>query len=107
MIESYLARAFQMAMDAEDHFEEAMDAEKIVQSYILRAEIQLQMRERDIATEILQAALERFPETSRLPLIHHILGNIYIDMNPRRNVAEYNADLVMIDRTRESEQRIQ
>src|SRR5690625_1027631 len=83
MREGDLVRALQLAMDAEALFEEAKDAEKIVKSYILRAEIQLQMRERDIAIEILEAALERFPETSRLPQIHHLLGNIHVDMNPR------------------------
>lgn len=106
MREGDLVRALQLAMDAEALFEEAKDAEKIVKSYILRAEIQLQMRERDIAIEILEAALERFPETSRLPQIHHLLGNIHVDMNPMRSVEEYNAALASIDRLPEDERGV-
>src|SRR5690625_4451706 len=56
MREGDLVRALQLAMDAEALFEEAKDAEKIVKSYILRAELQLQMREHDIALEILEQA---------------------------------------------------
>src|SRR5690625_3671386 len=106
MTEGDLVRALQLAMDAEALFEEATDAEKIVKSYILRAEIQLQMQERDIAAEILEEALERFPETSRLSQIHHLLGNIYIDGNPMRSVEEYNAALVSIDRLPEDERGV-
>src|SRR5690625_3205200 len=95
MIEGDLVRALQLAMDAEALFEEATDAEKIVKSYILRAEIQLQMRERDIATEILQAALERFPETSRLQLILNILVNIFIDLTPMIDVSELSTYVVL------------
>src|SRR5690625_6694703 len=71
MREGDLVRALQLAMDAEALFEEAKDAEKIVKSYILRAEIRLQMRERDIVIEIMEAALEGLEEESQRELMHN------------------------------------
>lgn len=98
-----LDEALQLVIEAEALFEEEGDDEKIAKAFIRRANILHNQQHIHIAIEVLKEALERFLATSRLPIIHYLLGNFYLNIDTLKSVEAYNAALQTIERLPDDE----